>query len=192
MMDTVAFLECREHFEEPLEKAIRLLGGLEDFGSPLIVKPNICTGNDYTGCANVKVEVLEALVSEIQKTNRNSEIRIVESDSMSKYADEAFERYGYKAFVDKMSAQGVYISLVNLTKSPLIHFKYDGYYFKQPRLPNAIANVNDFISVALAKTHSLTWITGALKNMFGCIPDPLRVIYHKNIHKATKQTKSWQ
>jgi uncharacterized protein (DUF362 family) len=184
MMNTVAFLECRDNFEETFEKAIGLLGGLGDFGSPLVVKPNICTGNDYTGCANVKVEVIEVLVSEIQKTNRKTEIRIVESDSMSKYADEAFERYGYKTFVDKMSAQGLNISLINLTRSPLTQINFDGYYFKQPQLPNAIADVSDFISVALAKTHSLTWITGALKNMFGLLPKKDQGYYHPDIHEV--------
>jgi uncharacterized protein (DUF362 family) len=184
MMDTVAFLECSDNFKETLEKAIGLLGGLGDLGSPLLVKPNICTGNDHTGCANVKVEVIDALVSEIHKTNRSTEIRIVESDSMSKYADEAFERYGYKAFVERMITKGLNVSLVNLTNSNLTQFDYDGYYFKQPQLPSAISDVNDFISVALAKTHSLTWITGALKNMFGLLPRKDQGYYHPDIHEV--------
>ncbi len=184
MMDTVAFLKCRDNFTETLEKAIGIIGGLGDLGSPLVLKPNICTGNDHTGCANIRVEVIESLVSEIQKTNRNIEIRIVESDSMSKYADKAFERYGYKDFVERMIAQGLDVSLVNLTRSPLTQFDYDGYYFKQPQLPSTITDASDFISVALAKTHSLTWITGALKNMFGLLPRKDQGYYHPVIHEV--------
>jgi uncharacterized protein (DUF362 family) len=103
---------------------------------------------------------------------------------MSKYADEAFERYGYKAFVERMIAKGLNVSLVNLTNSTLTQFEYDGYYFKQPQLPSAIADVNDFISVALAKTHSLTSITGALKNMFGLLPRKDQGYYHPDIHEV--------
>jgi len=48
-MDIVAILKCRESFEETLGDAIELIGGLSNLGSPLILKPNICTGNDHTG-----------------------------------------------------------------------------------------------------------------------------------------------
>ncbi|MBT5641727.1 DUF362 domain-containing protein, partial [Candidatus Bathyarchaeota archaeon] len=38
--------------------------------------------------------------------------------------------------------------------------------------------------VALAKTHSLTMITGALKNLFGFLPRKDQVFYHPNIHEV--------
>ena len=74
--DTVAFLKIRESFEETLREAVGLIGGLKGQESPLILKPNICTGNDHTGCANIKVEVVEALVDLILKDNKDIEIRI--------------------------------------------------------------------------------------------------------------------
>lgn len=183
-MDTVAFLKCRESFRETLWEAINLIGGLNELGSPLILKPNICTGNDHTGCANVKVEVIEALVDHILREDRSIEIRIVESDSMSKYADKAFEKYGYRAYVDRLSSQGVNISLNNLSSSPLTRFNYDGHYFKNPELPVILADAGAFTSVALAKTHSLTMITGALKNLFGLLPRKDQSFYHPKIHEV--------
>lgn len=183
-MDRVAFLKCRESFEETLGEAIELIGGLSNLGSPLILKPNLCTGNDHTGCANVKVEVVEALVDNILKEDSDIKIRIVESDSMSKYADRAFERYGYKAYVDRLSSQGVNISLHNLSSSPITQFNYEGYYFKNPELPVILEDAGAFASVALAKTHSLTMITGNLKNLFGLLPRKNQSFYHSKIHKV--------
>ena len=183
-MDTVAFLRCRESFEETLGEAIDLIGGIGELGSPLILKPNLCTGNDHTGCANVKVEVVEALVDHILEGDRDLEIKIVESDSMSKYADKAFERYGYRAYVDRLSSQGVNVSLHNLSSSPLTKFDYDGYYFKKPELPSPLADSGSFASLALAKTHSLTMITGALKNLFGLLPRKDQNFYHPDIHEV--------
>ncbi len=183
-MDTVAFLKCRGSFKETLGEAIDLIGGTGNLGSPLILKPNICTGNDHTGCANVKVEVVEALVDHIIEGDRDIEIRIVESDSMSKYADRAFERYGYRAYVDRLSGQGVNISLHNLSKSPLTRFDYDGYYFRKPELPSPLGDAGSFASLALAKTHSLTMVTGVLKNMFGLLPRKDQVFYHPDIHEV--------
>jgi len=51
-MDTVAFLKCRGSFKQTLGEAIGLIGGIRKLGSPLILKPNLCTGNDHTGCTN--------------------------------------------------------------------------------------------------------------------------------------------
>nr|ADP09436.1 DUF362 domain protein [uncultured marine crenarchaeote E6-3G] len=183
-MDTVAFLRCRGSFGETLGEAFDLIGGLGELDSPLVLKPNICTDDDHTGCANVKVEVVEALVDRILEGDGEVEVRIVESDSMSKYADRAFERYGYGALVERLRDQGVNISLINLSKSPLTRFDYDGYYFRNPELPSPLGGAGGFVSVALAKTHSLTMVTGALKNMFGLLPRKDQVFYHPDIHEV--------
>ena len=183
-MDTVALVGCKDNFREALGEAIELIGGLGDLGSPLILKPNICTGNDHTGCANVNVEAVEALVDRILEGAGDVELRIVESDSMSKYADRAFERYGYRAYVDELRDREVNASLVNLSKSPLTWFDYEGYYFKKPELPGPLGDAGGFVSVALAKTHSLTWVTGALKNMFGLLPRKDQGFYHPEIHEV--------
>ena len=183
-MDTVALVGCNDNFREALGEAIELIGGLGDLGSPLVVKPNICTGNDHTGCANVKVGVVEALVDYVLEGDGDVEVRIVESDSMSKYADKAFERYGYRAYVERLQGRGVNISLINLSGSPLTKFDFDGCYFKNPELPGPLGDAGGFVSVALAKTHSLTWVTGALKNMFGLLPRKDQNFYHPEIHEV--------
>lgn len=183
-MDYVAFLRCSNNFQETLRKAINLIGGLENIKSPLILKPNICTDNDHTGYANVKVEAVEALVDLILGENKDLEIRIVESDSMSKYADEAFQRYGYKTYVNRLRDRGVNISLINLSRSPVTRFSYEGYYFRNPDLPVTLADVGGFASVALPKTHSLTMVTGSLKNLFGLLPRKDQGFYHSKIHEV--------
>ena len=183
-MDTVALLKIRGSFEETLREAIRLIGGLKELESPLIMKPNICTGNDHTDCANTKIEVIETLVDEIILDNKDIEIRVVESDSMSKYADKAFERYGYKEYVERLRAMGANISLTNLSKSPLTQFNYTGSYFKNPELPVILSDAGTIVSVALAKTHSLTMVTGALKNLFGFLPRKDQAFYHPHIHEV--------
>ena len=180
-MDTVALVGCKDNFSEALGEAIELIGGL---GSPLVLKPNLCTDDDHTGCANVKVGMVEALVDRILEGDGDVEIRIVESDSQAKYADKAFESYGYRAYVDELSGRGVNISLHNLINSLLTRFDYDGYYLKNPELPVPLADAGGFVSVALAKTHSLSWVTGALKNLFGLLPRKEQAFYHPEIHEV--------
>jgi uncharacterized protein (DUF362 family) len=182
--DTVAFLKCHGDFHESLEEAIKLIGGLKGLKSPLILKPNICTGNDFTGYANVKIEAVEALIDHIIEEKKDIEIRIVESDSGSKYADDAFKKFGYRDCVQRLKDQGVNISLHNLTTSPQSRFNYQGYYFKNPELPKILADTRSIANIALPKTHHLTMITGALKNLFGLLPRKDQSFYHPQIHEV--------
>lgn len=177
-------LKIRESFEETLRNAINMIGGLKELKSPIILKPNICTGNDHTECANTKVEVIETLVEQITQVYNDTEFRLVESDSGSKWADKAFQRYGYKDYVDRAQKKGVNITLTNLSKIPLTEFKFEGSYFNNPELPVPLSDAGSIVSVAVAKTHYLTMVTGTLKNIFGFLPRKRQAFYHPNIHEV--------
>jgi uncharacterized protein (DUF362 family) len=182
-LDKVVLLRCRGNFDETFRAGIDLLGGYEP-RSPFVVKPNLCTGDDHTGCANVKLEVVESLVSYVLEQDPRADIRIMESDRMSKYADKAFERYGYRAYAERLADEGASVELINLSKSPLTRFNFNGDYFKHPELPEVLSSTRDIASIALAKTHSLTMVTGALKNMFGLLPRKDQAFYHPSIHEV--------
>jgi uncharacterized protein (DUF362 family) len=51
-------------------------------------------------------------------------------------------------------------------------------------MPSPLGDAGSFASVALAKTHSLTAVTGALKNMFGLLPRKDQGFYHPEIHEV--------
>jgi uncharacterized protein (DUF362 family) len=59
---------------------------------------------------------------------------------------------------------------VDLSKAPLKKIEFTGDYFENPKLPEIILNAGYFISVAIPKTHYLSFITGVLKNLFGILP----------------------
>jgi uncharacterized protein (DUF362 family) len=158
-----------------------LIGGLLDLKSPAIIKPNICTISDGTGYSVTDVKVVEAIVRLILETDQGLAIKIVESDSQSKYAEEAFEKFGYVDLESTMRNEGFDVSLVNLSKSPLVKMDFKGRYFNRPELPDLFANPHFFVSVAAAKTHYLTTITGALKNQFGVLPRKDQAFYHSHI-----------
>lgn len=49
-------------------------------------------------------------------------------------------------------------------------------------LPNLLINEIDcLISVPVLKTHAMTHGTFSIKNLWGCYPDPMRLLYHKNL-----------
>jgi uncharacterized protein (DUF362 family) len=134
MVDFVALVKYEGDLGKALEEGIELLGGFGVVKSPFIPKPNICTGVDKTGFAITDVKIVEALINLVLEEDRNLSVKIVESDSMSKFADGAFEKFGYKSLEEKMRNSGFDVSLVNFSRSPTVQVKLDGPYFKNPEL----------------------------------------------------------
>ncbi len=180
-MDSVALVKYKGDIRKALEEGIKLIGGFGALKSPLIIKPNICAGVDRTGFAVSDVKMVEVFVNLALEEDRNLSIKIVESDSESKFADEAFEKFGYKSLEEKLRNLGFDVSLVNLSRSSNVPVRLDGLYFNNPELPNVIAGLGYFVSVAVAKTHYLTFVSGTMKNLFGLLPRKDQSFYHKSI-----------
>jgi len=181
LMNSVALVKHKQNFKETLEEGLELLGGFGDLISPVIIKPNICTINDDTGYSVTNVEVIKALVEIILEQDGNISIKIIESDSQSKFAEEAFEKFGYKQLCREMQKAGFNVETVDLSKSPLVKIEFIGEFFENPELPDVIVEEGYFISVAAAKTHYLSFITGVLKNLFGVLPRKDQAFYHSKI-----------
>jgi len=182
MVDSVALVKYEGDIGKALEEGIELLGGFGTLKSPFIIKPNICTGVDKTGFAVTNIQVVESLVDLVLEEDNNLSIKIVESDSESKFADEAFEKFGYTSLEQKLRIDGLDVSTVNLSRLPTVPVKLDGLYFKDPELPNVITGPKYFVSMAVAKTHYLAFITGTLKNLFGLLPRKDQSFYHAYIN----------
>lgn len=183
-MDSVALVKATQDFEKSLNKGLKLIGGFGPLQSPVIIKPNICTISDGTGYSVTNVEVVEAVVNLLIHENPNLAIRIVESDSQSKWANEAFDKFGYSALAEDRQDQNFDMMCVNLSESPTETVTFKGDYFTNPELPDVLVRPGYVISIAQAKTHYLTFITGALKNLFGLLPRKDQGVYHKLINEV--------
>ncbi|MFQ6126426.1 MAG: DUF362 domain-containing protein [Candidatus Heimdallarchaeota archaeon] len=167
-----------------LKNAVDLIGGLSLSNILILIKPNLCAEIDISGGATTDLRLIRALVDEILREKGNSGIRIVESNSEAKYIEKAFNNLGYRQLEEGYQANGYDVSLVNLSKVPTKAVSLDGLYFKKVKLPKILLGPRLFISVAKAKTHELTQITGVLKNQFGCLPEKDKTVYHRHIDKV--------
>lgn len=183
-MDSVALVKHKGDVGKALGEGVELIGRFGALESPLIVKPNICTSTDKTGFATTDVQIVEALIDLILREDKNLSIKIVESDSESKFADEAFEKFGYVNLVEKYSELGFDVCLVNLSQQSTVSVEFNGLFFKNPKLPRLIVGPKYFISIAIAKTHDLTFITGSAKNLFGLLPRKDQSHYHPHINEV--------
>ncbi len=183
-MDQVAIVKYKGDLEQSLQEGINLVDGFRTLKSPFVIKPNICIGVDKSGYANTRVELVEALINVALKKEDNLSIRIVESDSESKYVDEAFEKFGYKRLAERLTDSGCDVAVVNLSRDPKVKVEFKGDYFEDPELHEVLIGAGFFVSLAVAKTHGLTLITGVLKNLFGLLPKKGKRSYHPKINEV--------
>jgi uncharacterized protein (DUF362 family) len=183
-VNSVALVKYKDSISKALEEGLAHIGGFGVLESPVLVKPNICTISDDTGYSVTRVETVRALIEMLLRTNEKLSIKIIESDSQSKTAQEAFEKFGYTQLCDEIQNTGFDVSTVDLSKAPLKKIEFTGDYFENPKLPEIILNAGYFISVAIPKTHYLSFITGVLKNLFGILPRKDQSFYHSKIKEV--------
>ncbi len=183
-LDSVALTKYDGSIRRTIERSIRLLGGWGTLKSPLIIKPNIAATSPKSRFAVTDLNVVRVIVKLVLEKDADISIKIVESDSESKFADEAFEKFGYRSLEEEFKILGFDVSLVNLSRLPTISVELDGLQFKNPELPDIIIGSRYFVSIAVAKTHNMTFVTGTLKNLFGLLPRKDKEFYHPFIDEV--------
>jgi uncharacterized protein (DUF362 family) len=183
-MDKCALVKIETDIEGAMREALDLIGGFGDLASPFLVKPNICAGTDLTQCANTDVKLVETLIKLALEEKGDLSVKIIESNSMSKYAMKALEKFGYLDLEKRMKEQDLDVTCVDLSQPPFMEFDFEGLYFKNPKLHGILHEPGYVVSVALPKTHDLTMITGSLKNMFGLLPKKEQAYYHPEINEV--------
>jgi uncharacterized protein (DUF362 family) len=181
-VDPVALVRYSGVLDTTLREAMGLIGGFQALNPPVLIKPNLCTDVDVTGVATTKVDIVETLIRLVLEEDEDAAIRIVESDSESKFADDAFEKLGYTTLVESVRKQGADVALINLSHEPLVTVEFNGLFFQRPQWPKILTVGGTVISLAVAKTHSLTLVTGAMKNLFGVLPRKDQSVYHPAIN----------
>jgi len=182
-LTSVALVRYRQGIRRTLEEGLDLIGGFGNLRSTVLVKPNLCTIKDGTGHSVTDTEVVKAVIDLLLAKDSKLSIKIIESDSQSKDAQECFEKFGYTEFCVSKQEAGLDVSTIDLSHTPLTKTSFVGEYFNRPELPDILTKPHYFISVAVAKTHGLAYITGILKNLFGVLPRKQKSFYHSKIHE---------
>jgi len=183
-LDPVAIVRYSQDIRRSLEEGLNLIDGFGNLKSPVLVKPNLCTIKDGTGYSVTDTEVVKTVVDLLLETDSKLSIKIIESNSQSKDAQECFDKFGYTKFCESRQESGFDVSTVDLSHIPLAKISFDGEYFKDPELPDILTRPHYFISVAVAKTHGLSYITGVLKNLFGVLPRKDMSFYHPKLSEV--------
>lgn len=174
--------EARSDLKAALRQGLEYIGWdkLVNSHSRVYLKPNF-TYHQYREGVTTSPLVLRSLL-ELLKT-RAGNITVVESDggNNSFKAEDAFEGHGMYKMCKELD-----IELLNLSRLPskLIDSKINGKNV-QVRLPEILLedNVDCFISVPVLKVHIITGVSLSIKNLWGCYPDTMRCLYHKDLDR---------
>jgi len=163
MKTKISLVKCTNYnfaeVDQAVDKALSLLGGMENFikpGSKVLIKPNILTDAVPEDCLTTHPAVVEAVIKALKKLN--CEIFVGDSPGVIgqiKRVEHIYEATGIKSACEKQGVNLVYFdSAVIKNKIPMADW---------------VDRCDYFINIPKFKTHSLTVITAAIKNLYGLV-----------------------
>lgn len=180
---TVALVRCDTYdpdtVYDALSHGVELLGGLDRFvrpGERLLLKPNLLAGEAPEKMVTTHPSVLTAGIRLFQKGG--AKVCFGDSPGYDRPADAA-DRAGLLEAGVRCGADFVSFSNGRRVENP-----ESGLVSRFP-IAEAINECDGIVNLAKMKTHQLTRITGAVKNLFGCVPGPRKALYHVRFQDLT-------
>jgi len=172
--ETVSLVRVEGDIEGAVRKAVTLLGGLKiKRDAKVVVKPNVCFKKNTEGMIITDPRVLKAVL--IMVKEKTSNVLVVESDNNSGSGDERVRKTGILEIIEDCGAE-----FLNLSED-----KYEEHNVSDLtiRIPKVVLEADYFINVPKMKTCNIanTFISIAMKNMFGILADKRKMQFHKNL-----------
>ena len=170
----VSIVRCADYSDVPaaVERALALLGGIHRFvrpGQRVLVKPNLLSDRAPELACTTHPEVARAVVRLVRAAGA---IPVVgDSPSNVTKVERVWEKTGFRAMCDEER-----VPLLSLEKAGSESFSVDGIRF---HVAKPVLDADVIISVPKVKTHVLTVLTAAVKNMYGIVPGFQKTTFHK-------------
>lgn len=178
----LARIKDRE-IKQALEESLNLINYKFPYKTQnVIIKPNLCYYWDYTTGQTTDPRLIAELIRLIrEKVSEDVNIFIVESDASAMICKYTFKMLGYEKLAEKYN-----VKLVNLSndESSPADVTVKGKTFRL-MVPKIIREADVRINVPKIKyTTEGIDLTCALKNIFGCNPDPKKFKHHRMLSET--------
>jgi uncharacterized protein (DUF362 family) len=171
---TVKIFRAQEDTTEILREAIKNAGlhGKQR----IFVKPNISHPEYVPG-----VVTSPSLISELICLLRddNKEVIVGESNGYNYPCRVAFKKTGIETAVKKAGG-----TVINLSEDKVVKVKFESIPLKELFLPKTVLEADAVVDLALMKTHEWAMYSGAIKNLFGCVPSDRRIYLHPYLNEV--------
>ncbi len=172
----VVLLRCDEYdparVAETVSRGISMLGGIRQFATPedrILLKPNLLVGKRPERAVTTHPAVFEAVARCFQEAGAT--VTYGDSPGFGRIETIA-RRAGIGAVADALD-----IPLADFRTGKTVSFP-EGHAIKQFEIAVGALEADGIVSLSKLKTHALTRMTGAVKNLFGCIPGMLKGEFH--------------
>lgn len=179
----VSLIKCSSYEEDEVSfaaaRSVELIGGIAKFikpGQTVLIKPNMLGSHPPEKGVTTHPSVVKAVIKLVQNIGAHP---IVGDSPGFDNEQKAFEVCGFKKVCDETGAKFADFKETAELKVPF------GRRFKSFTVAKAVIEADVIINLPKLKTHTLTGITAATKNTFGCIPGLLKSEWHVNCPTAT-------
>ncbi|MFQ3675632.1 MAG: DUF362 domain-containing protein [Endomicrobiia bacterium] len=190
-MSKVSIIKCdsydRELVFESVKKSIELLGGMEKFvkkGDKVLIKPNLLSPKKPDKSVTTHPEIVRAIIKLVKSVGGNPYV----GDSPGGSVVGSHETSRLLATIDKYWSETGMTEVCNEEGAKLVSFETGGVeifkiknrkYTPEVYISKKVTSFDVIISVPKLKTHGMVLFTGAIKNLFGCVPGLRKSTYHK-------------
>ncbi|MGA3059307.1 MAG: DUF362 domain-containing protein [Candidatus Bathyarchaeia archaeon] len=137
----------------------------------IFVKPNMSHPEYLPGVVTCP-KLLGKLVGLLR--DGASEVVVGESNGFNYPCNSAFEKTGIEAAVKQAGG-----SVINLSEDKVVKIKFQtNSALKELFLPKTVLDADAVVDLPLMKTHEFAMYSGAIKNLFGCVPSNRRIYLH--------------
>lgn len=178
-MSKVAIVKCEnydpENVYDSLKRAMDLLGGINSFvkkDEKILLKPNVLFGRAPAKGTTTHPAVFEAII----RILLDVKVKVSFGDSPGfGMPYQSCKSAGLVEIADKYN-----IPFADFSDGSVLSYK-KGMQNKKFEIANAVQNSDGIINLPKMKSHRLTRMTGAVKNLFGCIYGVNKAAYHMKL-----------
>jgi uncharacterized protein (DUF362 family)/NAD-dependent dihydropyrimidine dehydrogenase PreA subunit len=174
----VAIVKSGEDPSKAVEEAIKLLGGVREFiepGETVLLKPNLFTTKTYDTGATTDMRLVVAFSELLRKQDCHSIVGECPATSSYTRPDIVFNGLGVRALCEEYG-----IELRVLDRDHPVKVDVEGRVLKEFWYPETAIKY-PVVNFPKLKTHSLTTLTCAVKNLFGLQQGGTKAHHHVRV-----------
>lgn len=189
-MTEVSIVKCSSYDKkkvyEALKHSISLLGGMDKFvkkGERILLKPNLLSPKPPEEHITTHPEIVRALIRLVKEAGAvpfvgdspgGSVLSTIDDKRLMANLNIYWEKTGMKKVCDEEGAE-----LVSLETAGVKTFDLPlNRKIREVHISKKVLEFDGVITIPKLKTHALVGFTGAIKNLFGCVPGMRKTKYH--------------
>jgi uncharacterized protein (DUF362 family) len=170
-----------EDIRSSISEALTLIGfKLDNAVKSVVIKPNLCYYWDSSTGNTTDPRIVAAVIDLVREGHANVEIKVAEADASAMKTKHVFSVLGYEKLAKDKDVELVNLS-IDVLEERTVKVGRREIQFKIPQL---LVKSDLFVSVPKLKVMRATKITCAMKNIFGCIGAPRKIVYHPFLNEA--------